>query len=147
MNVSNWWLRWGKNKEQSKKPGEETKVFKRIKGNYPPQPQLAVVVIDGPDQGREFLLAPNTVKIGRQAECHIQLNDPKVSRDHAVLQYYPKKKAFLLRDLGSTNGTFFNNQRIDTTFIFPGAEIRTGETVLKVLALSKKRAKGLCLPE
>lgn len=139
MKVSDWWSRWVKNKVKREELSDDTKVFTSIKNNSTSQPQIALVVIDGPDQGREFLLAPMAVRIGRQVENHIQLNDPKVSRDHAVLQYYPKKRAFLLKDLGSTNGTFFNNRRIETTFVFPGDEIRVGGSVLKVLALRQER--------
>jgi pSer/pThr/pTyr-binding forkhead associated (FHA) protein len=119
--------------------GDETKVFARIK-DQSTVPSLALVVTAGPDCGREFLLTPMNVKIGRQAQSHIQLKDPKVSREHAVLQYHGRKRAFLLKDLESTNGTFYNNQRITSTFISPGAEIRLGESVLKVMALGEKNS-------
>lgn len=147
MNINKWVLSWRKRKKQGQAEvgtnghgpmaGDETKVFARIKDRSA-APSLALVVTKGPDAGREFLLAPMNVKIGRQAQSHIQLKDPKVSREHAVLQYYGKKRAFLLKDLGSTNGTFYNNRRVTSTFIAPGAEIRLGESVLKVMALGEK---------
>ena len=79
------------------------------------------------------------VRIGRQAQSHIRLKDVKVSREHAVLQYQTQKTLFLPKDLGSTNGTFYNNCRISSTVISPGGEIRLGETVLKVIALGQKK--------
>lgn len=151
MNFNNWVLPWRKKKKQGQEQvvtgdqgpvnGDETKVFARIK-NRSAAPSLALVVTAGPDCGREFLLAPMNVKIGRQAQSHIQLKDPKVSREHAVLQYNEKKRAFLLKDLGSTNGTFYNNRRITSTYIAPGAEIRLGESVLKVMALGEKTCRA-----
>ncbi len=142
MKFKEWWLSWGKNRVKPEELVDDTKVFKRTKLQSPPPPQIAVVVIDGPDQGREFLLTPMTMKIGRQLENHIQLNDPQVSREHAVLQYHPKKKAFLLKDLGSTNGTYCNNRRIETTFVSPGDEIKVGGSVLKVIALHQERSQS-----
>ncbi|HBL36954.1 MAG TPA: hypothetical protein DDZ55_09120 [Firmicutes bacterium] len=142
MRFNNWVLPWPKKKvetqEQVKDTIDQTKVFAMEKDRRTNQPSMALVVIKGPDSGREFLLAPMTVKIGRRAQSHIQLKDSNVSRDHAVLQYYPKKRTFLLKDLGSTNGTFYNNQRITSIFIAPEAEIGLGESVLKVLALGKE---------
>lgn len=140
MSLSNQQSYGGKDKREQENPVEETKVFKRIKGKRTKKLQLALVVISGPDQGREFLLAPINIKIGRRAENYIKLNDPKVSREHAILEYSFLKKTFLLKDLGSTNGTYCNNQRIENTFIFPGDEIRVGESVLKVISLQKESA-------
>jgi pSer/pThr/pTyr-binding forkhead associated (FHA) protein len=120
---------------------EDTKVFKRIKGKRANNLQLALVVISGPDQGREFLLAPVAIKIGRLAENYIKLNDPKASREHAILEYSSHKKTFLLKDLGSTNGTYCNKRRIESTFVFPGDEIGIGESVLKVISLQRESAE------
>ncbi|HEY8392956.1 MAG TPA: FHA domain-containing protein [Capillibacterium sp.] len=148
MDLNKWVLPWRKRRKegqgqvgtggQGAMAGDETKVFARMKDRCA-APSLALVVTKGPDAGREFLLAPMNVKIGRQAQSHIQLKDPKVSREHAVLQYYGRKRAFLLKDLGSTNGTYYNNRRITSIFIAPGAEIRLGESVLRVMALGEKK--------
>ncbi len=143
MKFNNWVLPWAKSKEKTKPnfetKEEDTKVFARTKRFRVTRPSLALVVVAGPDCGREFLLAPMNVRIGRQAQSHIRLKDVKVSREHAVLQYQTQKDAFLLKDLGSTNGTFYNNCRISSTVISPGGEIRLGETVLKVIALGQKK--------
>ncbi|NLM36818.1 MAG: FHA domain-containing protein [Firmicutes bacterium] len=142
MKFNNWVLPWAKRKGNPEQDlatgGDGTKVFARFKQVHAAQPAMALVVVAGPDYGREYLLAPMNVKIGRQAQNHIRLKDAKVSREHAVLQYQAKKRTFLLRDLGSTNGTFYNNCRISSTLIAPGGEIRLGETVLRVIALREK---------
>ncbi len=142
MKFNHWVLPWAKARAKTKPtpvPKEDdTKVFARIKPCRVTRPAMALVVVAGPDRGREFLLAPMNVKIGRQAQSHIRLKDAKVSREHAVLQYQAKKQTFLLKDLGSTNGTFYNNCRISRILIAPCGEIRLGETVLKVIALGHK---------
>ena len=52
-------------------------------------------------------------------ENHIQLNDPPSFGGEHGFTISPQKKAFLLKDLGSTNGTFFNDQRIEATLFLP----------------------------
>jgi pSer/pThr/pTyr-binding forkhead associated (FHA) protein len=146
MRFDNWVLPWRKKKgetqERVKNTVHDTKVFALKRDGRASLPSMALVVIKGPDCGREFLLTPMTIKIGRGTPSHIRLTDSNVSRDHAVLQYHPKKRTFLLKDVGSTNGTFYNNQRINSIFIAPEAEIRLGESILKVLALSKENLSG-----
>lgn len=59
----------------------------------------------------------------------ITLDDPDVSRQHAVIERYDEK--FLLKDLESTNGTYLNGQRITIDFLKDGDVIRMGKTVLR----------------
>jgi pSer/pThr/pTyr-binding forkhead associated (FHA) protein len=51
-----------------------------------------------------------TIRVGRASDNDIVLNDPKVSRNHAELEW--SGTGFTLRDLGSVNGTFVNGQRL-----------------------------------
>jgi ABC-type multidrug transport system ATPase subunit/pSer/pThr/pTyr-binding forkhead associated (FHA) protein len=60
--------------------------------------------------------------IGRSQECGIVLEDSKVSRRHA--RFFQQDGKYFIEDLGSTNGTYVNNQRIDGT-----REIRTSDTL------------------
>src|SRR5512133_1957364 len=63
------------------------------------------------DDDREYLLYPGqSIKLGRASENDIVLIDPKVSRSHAALEW--NGTGFTLRDLGSVNGTFVNEQRL-----------------------------------
>jgi pSer/pThr/pTyr-binding forkhead associated (FHA) protein len=49
--------------------------------------------------------------IGRQAGVHLLIDEPSVSRRHAVISYINRQ--YMVQDMGSTNGTFVNNERIE----------------------------------
>jgi len=51
------------------------------------------------------------IVVGRSRECDVWVDDTRVSKKHAAFE--AGKKDFLLRDLGSTNGTFVNDRRLD----------------------------------
>jgi pSer/pThr/pTyr-binding forkhead associated (FHA) protein len=60
--------------------------------------------------GQRISLGDRPVTIGRQSDCSIPLNDQNVSRRHAEIR--PGRGAYLVVDLGSTNGTMVNGTRI-----------------------------------
>lgn len=123
---------------QQKYSDHSTKIFHRpLRRTGGQEARLALMVMKGPDQGREFLLAPSKMKIGRQVDNYIKLQDPKVSREHALLEYNSGRKSYIIKDLGSTNGTFINERRVKVRMIIPGDEIRVGDSTLKVVALEK----------
>ena len=68
-----------------------------------------LVVISGPDKGRRFGLRPVS-RIGRDLRLDIRPHDPEISRHHAVLTF--DGRGFFAEDLGSTNGTFVNEERL-----------------------------------
>ncbi|MBI5586289.1 MAG: FHA domain-containing protein [Deltaproteobacteria bacterium] len=63
-------------------------------------------------------------KIGRAPHCEVVLNDPLVSREHALLQNRPE--GIVLEDLNSANGTLVNDQRITKVSLHPGDKLRLG---------------------
>lgn len=64
-------------------------------------------------QGSDRLLYPgHDVRMGRAAENDMVINDPKVSRIHAALEW--NGSGFSLRDLGSINGTYVNGERLSS---------------------------------
>ena len=80
-------------------------------------------------QGLERPASPG-VTIGR-AECDVDLNDPDVSRRHAVVRRVDEGLA--IEDLGSLNGTFVNDRRIEgIAEIGVGDRIRFGNTVWRL---------------
>ncbi|MDE2481083.1 MAG: FHA domain-containing protein [bacterium] len=70
--------------------------------------------------------------IGRSEECDIFLVDPSVSRTHAEIRI--ERDAVLLDDLGSTNGTFVNGERVTTRRMSSGDEITFGNTQMRLEA-------------
>jgi pSer/pThr/pTyr-binding forkhead associated (FHA) protein len=70
----------------------------------------------------------DSLSIGRTEANDVALEHPKVSRHHA--QVNRKGNIFVLRDLGSTNGTWFHEQRVDEMILQEGDEFRIGEARL-----------------
>jgi len=81
-------------------------------------------VISGPDAGQEASLGLPTVRIGTAADNDLVLTDRAISRRHAEIRMTPD--GLLLRDLGSTNGTFINDVRITEAYVPEHAECRLG---------------------
>lgn len=81
-----------------------------------------LVMRAGPAPGKVFDLQAEDLSIGRDISNHIVINDAEVSRRHARLRL--QAGSYIIEDLGSTNGTFVNGQRL----IGPHA-LRHGETV------------------
>lgn len=88
-----------------------------------------LVVRRGPQPNQTFDLAKEQITLGRDITNDIVINDPEVSRHHLRLTRGPE--GYTLEDLGSTNGTFVNGQRLTTSPrpLRPGDAIGLGETV------------------
>jgi eukaryotic-like serine/threonine-protein kinase len=89
-------------------------------------------VMAGPYKGRIFTFTQHdSFLIGRNPDAHLCLpEDRYFSRNHCLLEINPPRS--FLRDLGSTNGTFVNGQRVREVFLNNGDRIQCGETVLTV---------------
>ncbi len=98
--------------------------------------QLAV--IDGVNKSKKFTLNKNLVKIGKRENNDLILSDKTVSRNHLEIEY--TSDSFLLRDLGSTNGTYLNGNRVKEVYLCPGDRIKLGNTVIEFLAFEEKVA-------
>ena len=95
--------------------------------------RLKLIVIKGADEGKQFELSGSLMSIGRDAINHIRLNDTEVSRRHAELFVEsPETKRICIRDVGSVNGTFVNNQQITEVPLSPGDQIQVGQSLLVV---------------
>jgi serine/threonine-protein kinase len=86
----------------------------------------------GPYSGREFTFDQHdTFLIGRSDSAHLYLPEDKFfSRHHCLLEIAPPR--CFLRDLGSTNGTFVNGQKVPEAHLRSGDRIQGGQTVLEV---------------
>ena len=80
-------------------------------------------------EGRRLVIGPTGATIGRSRQCEIVIDDPNVSRQHAEVR--PRGGAWVLTDLGSTNGSRLNGRRIThPEVIAPGDEIEVGTSVI-----------------
>jgi predicted component of type VI protein secretion system len=87
-----------------------------------------LVMRSGPNPGKTFPLEKSEITIGRDSMNDIVINDAEVSRKHARLLLQPG--GYMLEDLGSTNGTFIEGQRLlGPHSLRPGELIQFGETV------------------
>jgi hypothetical protein len=78
--------------------------------------------------GQRVVLGEYLLTIGRLPECTITLGDPNVSRRHAEIR--PSGAGYRLVDLGSTNGTLVNGERVHEHQLRDGDTITCGATVL-----------------
>jgi hypothetical protein len=90
---------------------------------------LQLLVQQGPRAGQSFDFSKPVITIGREAGNDLVLEDPQVSRHHARLTL--AAGGYVIEDLGSTNGTFINEQRLmGTRPINAGDKLRLGDNVV-----------------
>jgi predicted component of type VI protein secretion system len=90
-----------------------------------------LIVRRGPQPNQSFELNRDSITLGRDITNEIVVNDPEVSRHHMRLTR--GTGGFTIEDLGSTNGTFINGQRLTAARpLRPGDMIGLGETVTLV---------------
>lgn len=100
---------------------------------HAPGPVSALTGISGVYLGSHFELKPGSMTIGRQGADIELANDNQVSRNHAQLQV-ADDGIVTVSDSGSTNGTFVNDQRVDSCQLAPGDTVRIGTTLFKAEA-------------
>jgi hypothetical protein len=93
-----------------------------------PKATLREVRPDGSSQ--TFVVDGRPLTIGRGSENALVLRDERASRKHARI--YGRQGALLLADLGSTNGSWVNDRRVEEIALGEGDRIRLGDTVLIV---------------
>jgi hypothetical protein len=100
-------------------------------------PELAdglgmLVVKRGPNAGSRFVLDSEVTKAGRHPDSDIFLDDVTVSRRHA--EFVRHAGGYVVRDVGSLNGTYLNRERIDEAELKNGDEVQIGKFKLVYLA-------------
>jgi transcriptional regulator with GAF, ATPase, and Fis domain len=98
--------------------------------------KFKLVVVEGPGQGREFVMDRDLVRIGTSRENDLVLLDETVSRKHCEIGV--TEEGYLIRDLGSTNGTAVEHCWIKEALLHPGAHIRLGGVVLAFEPLQER---------
>ena len=94
-----------------------------------------LVVKRGPNAGSRFLLDQDTTSAGRHPESDIFLDDVTVSRRHA--EFAREGDGYLVRDVGSLNGTYLNRGRIEGAALAGGDEVQIGKYRLVFLTGAK----------
>lgn len=97
-----------------------------------------LVVKRGPNAGSRFLLDQDLTTAGRHPDSDIFLDDVTVSRRHA--DFVRSGEGFLVRDVGSLNGTYVNRQRIDSVTLAGGDEVQIGK--FRLVFLTAAPGKG-----
>jgi len=121
----------------------DTGVFRvrsaRVKGTVAPAtsatatPNHPVLDVDG----RRYQLSGRVTVLGRGSEADIVVDDPGVSRRHAEIRL--DDGSAVVRDLGSTNGTFVDGERASTARLSDGSSITIGRTRITVTFRSDRR--------
>jgi pSer/pThr/pTyr-binding forkhead associated (FHA) protein len=99
-----------------------------------------LVVKRGPNAGSKFVLEGETTKAGRHPESDIFLDDITVSRRHA--EFVRKDNGYVVRDVGSLNGTYLNRERIDDAALQNGDEVQIGKFKLVFLTGTAPSGRG-----
>jgi serine/threonine-protein kinase len=100
--------------------------------------QVILDILEGPRKGRSFVFeGHDTFIVGRSRFVHCPMpEDMALSRDHFMIEFNPPLCE--LRDLGSTNGTFVNNRRVDRVRLVSGDLIAAGQSVFRLKVESNK---------
>jgi len=113
-------------------------------GGSPPgeAAQWALRFISGKYQGGEFPLRPHReIVIGRSSDLDMVLVEDMVSRKHAKI--ITDDKAVTIQDLGSTNGTFVNGEKVRTSEIRDGDRILIGTSIIKLVSMAGEASASL----
>lgn len=93
--------------------------------------QVVLVMFKTDGTRREFPVKPGGFVIGRKNSCDLRIPLSSVSRQHCILKVEGSK--LMLRDAGSSNGTFHNNIRVSEAVLAAGDEVVVGPVVFTVV--------------
>jgi hypothetical protein len=100
----------------------------------PTKAKVVLSVLSGPSKGESHTLTKPRVVLGRTG-ADVVLNDGEISRNHCLLEV---RDTFInLKDLESTNGTFYEEERVRAAMLLDGTEFRVGVSTIRVNFLPK----------
>jgi DNA-binding NtrC family response regulator len=89
-----------------------------------------LVVVDGPDRGRACRLGDVDVIVGTDPSCDLVVSDDRTSARHVAIRADGAR--FVVRDLGSTNGTWYEGSRVAELAVAAGSTLLVGRSALRV---------------
>lgn len=111
-------------------PAEQARRFRREAAPAAVPPPRLVVVEPAEQRGQAFTLGAEAT-VGRAAGCQVTLDDSFVSQLHA--RVFARDGQWLVEDLGSTNGTYLNRQKVSGPMLFQlGDRLQVGNVVLEL---------------
>ena len=119
-------MRRGRNRQPQRQPQRPPRQPKPSRGT----PRF-LVVTEGGLSGMSVDLADQQITLGRANDATLVLNDDYASSRHARI--FPQDGQWIVEDLGSTNGTYLDRQKVTRPTPVPvGVPIRIGKTVLEL---------------
>jgi Inner membrane component of T3SS, cytoplasmic domain len=100
----------------------------------PAAKRAMLTVVSGPSKGAVHNLKKPRVILGRE-DANIVLDDQEISRHHCLLEV--RENYANLKDLDSTNGTFYEEERVRAAMLQDGAEFRIGNSVIRFSLVPK----------
>ena len=97
-----------------------------------PEGMGMLMVKRGPNAGSRFTLDAEVTRAGRHPDSEIFLDDITVSRRHA--EFVRQGPGYVVRDVGSLNGTYLNRERLESAPLAHGDEVQIGKFKLVFLA-------------
>ena len=88
----------------------------------------SLLVVRGANVGTHYLIREAKQRLGRDSHCEVHLEDSEASRTHAEIEFVDGE--FVLRDLGSSNGTFVNGNRITEHTLRIGDRVQIGKRLM-----------------
>jgi DNA-binding NtrC family response regulator len=98
--------------------------------------RCALVVLSGTQRGAERVIDQPVFRIGKSPDNDLVLGDDTVSRAHCEILH--DARGFLVRDLGSTNGTLLDGREVKEAYLTPGSALTVGSIELKLRPFSER---------
>jgi len=94
--------------------------------------RACLVVVYGPELGKRAALGQSTFEIGRSSRSDLPIDQESISRHHARISFDGGRH--VIEDLGSTNGTFVNDQTAKRRVLKDGDQVKLGRSILKYMS-------------
>ena len=95
----------------------------------PVNKKVVLSILSGPSKGQSHTLTKPRIVLGRKG-ADVALSDPEISRHHCLLEV--RDTYINLKDMDSTNGTFYEEERVRAAMLQDGTEFRIGGSLIRV---------------